>query len=232
MPTIRRLTSVAIVIAGLAAAFTAVAGAKGISLVAVCGAGHCRDVTDASNGEAVGFPMGTIAHVPAATAPFVRVVAKVSGPPSSAGGPEVEIARSSYLYVPSLHLIRAQRRRNGGSGAQMRAVWQHADALLVQNLRSLLRGVPRFAPRRLDRIRHSPAVTLPVRPTLARPPADTRQWWSIVPTLAMALTRLLKRLRPGARTPGRPGLSRILGVPATALLADHAVLLELGHHAI
>lgn len=197
----------------------ATAGAKGVSQVAVCGAQGCKDVTGRAADSDVAFPIGAKTEPPSSSAPFVRVVAVISEPPGTDGGTEMEIARSSYLYFPSLHLIRTQGRTQGGTGPQMKARWQHADALLVENLGEMLDGVRRFPAARLDRIRHSPPVKLPEklgsRPTVATtsevatPPApvkDTRDsggfpWWALVAGLAVAAAGAALMRRRGPTEP-------------------------------
>ena len=166
--------------------------------------------------------MGKIVDPPRTEAAFVRVVTVVSMPPEESGTGTEQDHRSSYLYVPSLQLIWAQRRIQTATGAQTRAVWQRPNALVVQELGNLLYGVKRFPPRRLDQIKHSPAVTLPEKlgnhPTVATPQPVTPSvpsqpagdsgsssdfpWWTIGAALVLAMvTAASMRLRRGSSEP-------------------------------
>lgn len=137
------------------------ASAKGVSQIAVCGPDVCRDLTQTATTSNVAFPMGRITDPPSGSAPFVRVVTTISMPAEETGADADEVRRSSYLYVPSLHLMRGQRMRGAGANRRMRATWQKVDALTQQDLHNHLAGIKRFPGRPLAAIGRSPAVTLP-----------------------------------------------------------------------
>jgi len=144
-----------------ALALPAAAHAKGISLVAACGATGCKDVTRIA-GDSTPFPNGVAARAPTTSAPFVRIVIVIAEPADAAGRGDV-IAKQSYIYVPSLHLARTL----GPGRAHKRQVWQHVDALAQQTLGRMLYGIERFPARRLDELGRSPAVKLPPRHPVA-----------------------------------------------------------------
>ena len=215
----RRAALATIAVTAAFVPFAGSAGAKGVSQVAICGAQGCKDVTNRAGDNNLAFPMGKKTHPPGTSAAFVRVVTVISEPSGAAAGTEEVVARSSYLYVPSLHLIRTQRRTQGATGIQMKAVWQRADPLLVQSLGELLYGFPRFAPVRLDHLRFSPPVKLPEKlgshatvaatTGLATPPQavkDTHDsggvpWWAIVAGLALAAAGAVMVFRRGSTEP-------------------------------
>jgi hypothetical protein len=218
MPTNASRLALTVATAAIFAALVSGAGAKGVSQVAICGVDRCRDVTAADAGSAIVFPMGKVVRPPRVSAPFVRVVGVITAPLDESKGTDQVLGRPSYLYVPSLRLIRAQRQRKGESGT--RAVWQRADALLVQNLTSLIWGLKRFRAQRLDLIGHSPKVTMPERlgshPTTETPSqiaapqrpgaaggSDGAEfpWWTIGVALALGAAAGAARLRRAASGP-------------------------------
>lgn len=157
----KRLVLLVAVVCVATACAAGPASAKGISQVAVCGPDFCRDLTQSATTSNVAFPMGRITEPPSGSAPFVRVVTTMSFPAEETGADEDEIHRSSYLYVPSLHIMRAQRLRGAGKDRRMRATWQKVDALTQQDLHNHLAGIKRFPATPLAAIGRSPAVKLP-----------------------------------------------------------------------
>lgn len=162
MPTpIRLFLASTASICALSALSAGGALAKGVTQVAVCGAQGCKDATAAAGRDTgLAFPMGRVIDPPVVSAPFVRVVVGIGEPGQAADGTNsLVMARSSYLYVPSLQLFRAPRR--SASGRLSAPAWQRAGGTLVSGLSDVLGGVARFPARRLNSIGPSPAVELP-----------------------------------------------------------------------
>lgn len=140
----------------LAVALAPPAAAKGVALIAVCGADGCKDVTRVV-GDNAPFPYGKAVRAPRTSAALVRIVVVIAEPQGNGGGSGDVVARQSYLYAPSLHLARSRTAPHH----RHELVWQRVDALARQTLGRVVDGVARYPARPLDRVGALPEPHLP-----------------------------------------------------------------------